>query len=151
MRYRISEEERFSRQLKVQAVLFWVLSGISCIITLIFLISGFNMDSEFFEQPIEALFTNEHYTSEWEEVHFTFFLFFLTNTILRFYNGFCLSQKKYKGFSIFVAAYNILFFPVGTVIGIISLVVLSKSGMNEVYDKAEEKRVVDDYMSMKNY
>lgn len=151
MRYQVSEEERLTRKLKVQAVIFWVLSGISGIITLIFLISGFNMDSEFFEHPFEAFFTDEHYTSEWEETHFGFFLFFLTNTILRFYNGICLSQIKFKAFSIFMAAYTLLVFPVGTVIGIISLVVLSKSGMNDVYEKAEEKRVVDSYMSMKDY
>jgi hypothetical protein len=63
-----------------------------------------------------------------------FGVWFLASAVLNVISGFCLRANKYRTFSLVVAAINCLHIPLGTVLGIFTIIVLIRSSVRELYD-----------------
>jgi hypothetical protein len=63
-----------------------------------------------------------------------FGVWFLASLVLNVISGFCLRARKYRTFSLVVAAINCLHIPLGTILGIFTIIVLIRSSVRELYD-----------------
>jgi hypothetical protein len=63
-----------------------------------------------------------------------FGVWFLASMVLNVISGFCLCARKYRTFSLVVAAINCLHIPLGTILGIFTIIVLIRSSVRELYD-----------------
>lgn len=61
------------------------------------------------------------------------FLFFAALLVLDTLSGIFLLKKKFRSFSIIVAVINCLNAPIGTVLGIMTIIVLSRKSVRELY------------------
>lgn len=61
----------------------------------------------------------------------------LTSGVLNMVSGVCLRQPKARMFSFVVAALDCLQFPVGTVLGVFTIVVLLRDSVRELYECAD--------------
>lgn len=62
-----------------------------------------------------------------------FGMWFLVSSILNFISGFCLRARKHRTFSLVVAGINCLHIPVGTVLGVFTIVVLVRDSVRDLY------------------
>ena len=60
-------------------------------------------------------------------------IWFITSGVLNVISGFCLRARTNRTFSIIVAAINCLHLPLGTALGIFTLIVLTRSSVRELY------------------
>jgi hypothetical protein len=67
-----------------------------------------------------------------------FYLFFgawfLASGVLNVISGLCLRARKYRAFSLVVACVNCLHIPLGTVLGVFTIVVLVRDSVRELYE-----------------
>jgi len=68
---------------------------------------------------------------QWFYVIFAFW--FIGSGILNVISGFCIVARKHRTFSIVVAAINCLHIPLGTVLGVFTIMVLIRDSVREVY------------------
>jgi hypothetical protein len=61
-------------------------------------------------------------------------VWFLASGILNLISGFCLRARKQRTFSTVVAAINCLHIPLGTVLGVFTIIVLQRDSVRELYD-----------------
>ena len=59
---------------------------------------------------------------------------FLTSLVLNLLSGIFLRARKYRIFSLIVAGLNCLHFPLGTVLGVFTFVVLLRNSVREMYE-----------------
>jgi hypothetical protein len=69
---------------------------------------------------------------EW--FYFIFGAWFFTSTILNIISGLCLRARKHPTFSLVVPAANCLHIPLGTVLGVFTIIVLMRDSVRELYD-----------------
>lgn len=138
-----TEFQNIAKHLKVQSILFWIMGGLGIIFSLILVIAGVAFNFDLFEEPIRTLSSSERLTSmdDFEIMYFFFFLYVITSAVFQILNGAQLQKKKNRGISIFVAIYTIPAFPLGTALGIYSLIMMSLSQTKEFYYQEEEKRM----------
>ena len=60
-------------------------------------------------------------------------LWFIVSGALNIISGLCLRARKYQTFSIVVAAINCLHLPLGTILGVFTIVVLMRDSVGELY------------------
>ncbi|HUA69287.1 MAG TPA: hypothetical protein VMA13_12125 [Candidatus Saccharimonadales bacterium] len=60
-------------------------------------------------------------------------IWFLASGILNVVSGFCLRARKCRTFSLIVAGINCLHIPLGTVLGVFTIVVLIRDSVRELY------------------
>ena len=60
-------------------------------------------------------------------------LWFLLSGVLNVISGFCLRARKCRTFSLIVAGINCLHVPLGTVLGVFTMVVLVRDSVQELY------------------
>jgi hypothetical protein len=65
--------------------------------------------------------------------YFIFGVWFFISGILNLISGFCLRARKHRTFSMVVAGINCLHLPVGTVLGVFTLIVLLRDSVRELY------------------
>ncbi len=58
---------------------------------------------------------------------------FVVSAILNLISGLCLRARKHRAFSLVVAGIDCLHLPLGTVLGVFTIVVLSRESVKEVY------------------
>lgn len=63
-----------------------------------------------------------------------FGLWFLSSCILNVMSGLFLRARKFRTFSLVVAAINCLHIPIGTVLGVFTIVVLVRDSVRELYE-----------------
>lgn len=69
---------------------------------------------------------------------FAFFgLWFLVSGILNVMSGVFLRQRKHQTFSLAVAGLNCLHIPLGTVLGVFTIIVLMRQSVTELYEEGE--------------
>jgi hypothetical protein len=61
-------------------------------------------------------------------------VWFVSSGVLNLISGLCLRARKGRTFSLVVAGINCLHIPLGTVLGIFTIVILSRESVREVYD-----------------
>lgn len=138
-----TEFQNIAKHLKVQSILFWIMGGLGIIFSIILIIAGIAFNFDLFEEPIRTLSSSDRLTSmdDFEIMYFFFFLYVITSAVFQILNGAQLQKKKNRGISIFVAVYTIPAFPLGTALGIYSLIMMSLSRTKEFYFAEEEKRM----------
>ena len=67
-------------------------------------------------------------------VYAFFGLWFIGSGVLNLISGFCISARKHRTFSIAVAAINCLHIPLGTVLGVFTIIVLMRDSVRDVYE-----------------
>lgn len=68
-----------------------------------------------------------------------FAVWFIGSGILNVISGLCLRAKKHRVFSIIVAGINCLHIPLGTVLGVFTIVVLVRDSVRESYEAVSER------------
>ena len=63
-----------------------------------------------------------------------FCLWFITSAVLNVISGICLRTRKNRTFSFVVAAIDCLHIPLGTILGIFTIIILSRESVRELYD-----------------
>jgi len=63
-------------------------------------------------------------------------LWFFASLILNLISGLCLLTRKGRTFSLVVAVFNCLHLPIGTVLGVFTLIVLIRDSVRELYESA---------------
>ena len=63
-------------------------------------------------------------------------VWFVTSGILNLISGLCLRARKHRTFSLVVAGFNCLHIPLGTVLGIFTIIILNRESVREVYAAA---------------
>jgi hypothetical protein len=63
-----------------------------------------------------------------------FGVWFLASAVLNVVSGLCLRAKKHRTFSLIVAGVNCLHIPIGTVLGVFTIIVLIRDSVRELYD-----------------
>lgn len=72
--------------------------------------------------------------------YFIFGAWFLISAILNVLSGLFLHERKYRTFSLVVAGLNCVHLPVGTVLGIFTIIVLLRPSVQEIYDGGRQMR-----------
>jgi len=138
-----SEEEANNISLlEMQAIFYWVLGGIGLFASFFLLIYGLIFGAILFNDFMQDIIGTLGFNIiDWiAGIYSTVFLLVLSLSILHIIQGFKLFYKKHRGFSIFVAIYSLLAFPLGTILGIFTLIVLNRPVVKELYFKEMEKR-----------
>lgn len=66
--------------------------------------------------------------------YLVFGAWFLASGVLNVISGFCLRARKHRTFSLVVAGINCLHLPLGTVLGVFTIVVLVRDSVRELYE-----------------
>ena len=65
-------------------------------------------------------------------------VWFVASAMLNLISGLCLRTRKSRTFSLVVAAINCLHLPLGTVLGIFTIMVLSRESVQELYSAGDQ-------------
>jgi peptidoglycan biosynthesis protein MviN/MurJ (putative lipid II flippase) len=66
--------------------------------------------------------------------YLVFGAWFVVSGVLNVISGFCLQARKHRTFSLIVAGINCLHIPLGTVLGVFTIVVLIRDSVRELYE-----------------
>jgi peptidoglycan biosynthesis protein MviN/MurJ (putative lipid II flippase) len=66
--------------------------------------------------------------------YLVFGAWFLASAVLNLFSGFCLRARKHRTFSLVVGGVNCLHVPLGTVLGVFTIVVLIRDSVRELYE-----------------
>jgi hypothetical protein len=133
-------------QLKLLAIFHFVGAGLA-VLGLLFLLGHFALMHAVFANP--KFFENQKQPMPVrpEQLFAIFKWFYLAGAvwlvasgILNLISGLCLHARKSRTFSLVVAGINCLHLPLGTVLGIFTIVVLSRESVRELY-KAEKQSI----------
>jgi hypothetical protein len=76
--------------------------------------------------------------AEFLEIFMWFYLifgaWFLTSLILNLISGLCIRAREHRTFSLVVAGVNCLHIPLGTVLGVFTIIVLIRDSVREAYE-----------------
>lgn len=67
-------------------------------------------------------------------VYFAGGIWFLVSCVVNVISGLCLRARKYRTFSLVVSGFNCLHLPLGTVLGVFTMIVLMRDSVRELYD-----------------
>jgi len=124
--------------LKLLSIFHFVGAGLA-MVGILFIVLHFAMfhfvlnDQKFWEQTKQTLPPREFFAM-FKVLYVVFGLWFLISCILNVISGLFLSARKYRPFSLVVAAINCLHFPLGTVLGVFTIVVLVRDSVGELYE-----------------
>ena len=72
------------------------------------------------------------YIFKW--LYIAFGMWFVVSAIANVLSGVFLGRRKYRTFSLVVAVMNCIHIPLGTVLGVFTIIVLLRPSVREVYD-----------------
>lgn len=136
---RVLDEEH----LRLLAVFHYVLGGLSIALSLMLsmhlvMMTTFAANPEFFNQgksEISQPFPASEIFGIFAIVIGIFMFLGITFGILQIMSGRFLKQKKRKLFSIIVAIPNLIFIPFGTILAILTLIVLERESIGTLYEE----------------
>lgn len=132
------QREIDARHIKLLAIFHFVGAGLSAL-KMLFLILHFSMMSFVFSEP-EIFGQNKgpHPPKElivmMSGVYVLIGIFTLISLALEAISGYFLWHRKHRMFSMAVAIFNCLSFPLGTVLGVFTLIVLMRNTVIELYE-----------------
>ena len=124
--------------LRLLSVFHFVIAGLA-LFGIIFLIVHYAIFSAFISNP--KLWTNQPSggpsPAEFFKVFKWFYLvmgvWFAGSGILNVISGFCIRARRHRTFSMFVSGVNCLHLPMGTVLGVFTIIVLVRTSVRELY------------------
>ena len=134
---RIIDEEH----LRLLSIFHYIAGAITLFISLIFL-AQFFLFSFIFDEVMKNIMNialvgyyefNPDFFSLLIYLWMVLFLLFIAFGIAQIISGKYLRAKKHRIFSFIVAIINILFFPYGTILGIMTIIVISRSSVVALY------------------
>ena len=66
--------------------------------------------------------------------YLVFGMWFLASGVLNVISGFCIRARKHRTFSLVVAGINCLHLPLGTVLGVFTIIVFIRDSVRELYE-----------------
>ena len=124
--------------LKLLAIFHFICAGLA-LLGILFLLAHFAFMHAIFENP--ELWKNqksEPPPAEFFAIFKWFYLIFgiwlLASCVLNLISGFCLRAKKHRTFSIVVASLDCLHIPLGTTLGVFTIIVLLRDSVRELYE-----------------
>ena len=124
--------------LKLLSIFHFVGAGLA-LLGILFLLAHFMMFNAFFADPkIWQAQKQAPLPAEFFAIFKWFYLifgvWFLASGVLNMISGFCLRARKHRTFSLVVAAINCLHLPLGTILGVFTIVVLIRDSVRELYE-----------------
>ena len=137
-----AEETKYITQLEMQSVFYWILGGVGLFLSFFLfiygIIFGFIFFNDFMQDIIGTLGSN---LSAWiAGIYISIFLIVFSLAILNIIQGFKLNNRRNRRFSLFVSCYSILSFPLGTALGIFTIISLNNPIVKELYFKEMERK-----------
>ena len=124
--------------LKLLSIFHFVGAGLA-LLGILFLVGHFAIFQAFFSNP--KMWQNQsqmplpaEFFAIFKWFYLVFGLWFLASGALNVISGFCLRAKKHRTFSLVVAGINCAHVPLGTVLGVFTIVVLIRDSVRELYE-----------------
>ena len=124
--------------LKLLSIFHFVGAGLA-LLGILLLLAHFAMFHAFLDNP--KMWQNQkqgpppaEFFAIFKWFYLLFGAWFLVSCCLNVISGLCLHAKKHRTFSLIVAAFNCLHMPLGTVLGVFTIIVLLRDSVREIYD-----------------
>lgn len=124
--------------LKLLSVFHFVGAGLA-LLGILFLLAHFAMFHAFLSNP--KMWKDQKQTpppAEFFAIFKWFYLvfgfWFFASGALNVISGFCLRARRHRTFSLIVAGINCVHIPLGTVLGVFTIIVLIRDSVRELYD-----------------
>ena len=124
--------------LKILSIFHFVGAGLA-LLGILFLLAHFAM--------FHFIFTNPKFWQDQKQgpppaelfamlkwFYLVFGMWFLASVVLNVISGLCLRARKHRTFSLVVAGINCLHIPLGTVLGVFTIIVLIRDSVRELYE-----------------
>jgi hypothetical protein len=127
-----------ANHLKLLSIFHFVGAGLG-LLGILFVLAHYAIFRTFLSNP--KLWEGQKQTpppAEFFEIFKWFYLifgaWFLTSLILNLISGLCIRARKHATFSLVVAGVNCLHIPLGTVLGVFTIIVLVRDSVREAYE-----------------
>jgi len=124
--------------LKLLSIFHFVGAGLA-VLGLLFLLAHFAIFHAFLSNP--KIWQDQkqapppaEFFAVFKWFYLVFGVWFFASGVLNVISGLCLRAKKHRTFSLIVAAINCLHIPLGTVLGVFTIIVLIRDSVRELYD-----------------
>jgi hypothetical protein len=124
--------------LNLLAIFHFIGAGLA-LLGILFLLAHFAIFHAFFANP--KMWENQKQApppAEFFAIFQWFYLFmglwFLTSGVLNVISGLCLRARKHRTFSTVVAGINCVHMPLGTVLGVFTIIVLNRTSIRGLYE-----------------
>ena len=124
--------------LKLLSVFHFVGAGLA-VLGILFLLAHYAMFHAFFSNP--KMWENQKQTPPPAELfaifkwfYLIFAVWFVGSGILNLLSGLFIRSRKHRTFSLVVSGINCLHIPLGTVLGVFTMIVLIRDSVRELYD-----------------
>ena len=124
--------------LKILSIFHFVGAGLA-LLGILFLLIHFTIFNVIFANP--KFWEDQKQTPPPAELfaifkwfYLVFGMWFLASGVLNVISGFCLRARKHRTFSLIVGGINCLHVPLGTVLGVFTIVVLVRDSVRELYE-----------------
>jgi hypothetical protein len=131
--------------LNLLAIFHFVGAGLA-LIGILLLVAHYAMFQAFMNNP--QMWANQKQTPPPPEVfaalkwfYVIFGSWFVGSALLNLISGFCIRARTHRAFSITVAAINCLHMPLGTLLGVFTIVVLMRESVRELYEAQQSGSV----------
>ena len=146
------EERTNAEHMNLLSIFYFAFGGLSLLGAFILLIYMVVFGAIFSNKTIQESINQQ---PEGEVVNYVFgivsvvflviFILVLAVGILQIIAGFRLRQKRNRNFIIVVAVLALLSFPLGTILGIFTIIVLSRPAVIEMFRKEQERLDIEKY------
>ncbi len=137
-----SEEISDISHLEMLSVFYWILGGLGLFASFFIFIYGVIFGAIFYNDFMREIIgtVGPNIMDMIAVIYLSIFLMVFSLSILQIIQGFKLMNRRHRGFSIFVACFSLFAFPLGTILGIFTLIALSRPTVKELYFKEMERR-----------
>jgi hypothetical protein len=146
------EERTNTEHLNLLSIFYFVFGGLSLfgafILLIYILIFGLIFSNHTIQESIQSQSGGEVVGSVFGIISVVFiviFIFILTVGILQIIAGFKLRKKRSKGLIMLVAILELLSFPLGTTLGVFTIIIISRSSVAAMFDKEIERMNLEKY------
>jgi hypothetical protein len=124
--------------LKLLSLFHFVGAGLA-LLGILFLLAHFAMFHAFLSNPKmwqdqKLMPPPAEFFAMFKWFYLVFGAWFFASGALNVISGFCLRARKHRTFSLIVAGINCVHIPLGTVLGVFTIVVLIRDSVRELYD-----------------
>lgn len=129
-----------ANHLKVLSIFHFVGAGLAAV-GLLFLVAHYAMFHTFMANP--KIWENQkqspppaEFFAMFKWFYVIFAAWFVASGILSLLSGLFIRVKKHRAFSTFVAGINCLHIPLGTVLGVFTIIVLTRDSVGKIYEES---------------
>jgi hypothetical protein len=129
-------------QLNLLSIFHFVGAGLA-LVGILFILAHFALFHAIFANP--KMWENQKqspppakFFAIFKWLYLVFAVWFISSGILNVISGLCIRARKHRTFSVVVAAINCLHIPLGTVLGVFTIVVLERDSVRELYEASQQ-------------